>query len=349
MKSILGILCCTLVLLLSSCKDDFKVGADYKDITVVYGLLSKSDTANYIRITKGFYDEKADNLILAQNSDSIYYNNLSVKLEQYSNGALVKTIVLQRVDANLEGFVKDSGIFAQSPNYAYKFKDALDPSASYKLVLLNQNNGKVVTAQTEIINDNPSVFQINYPKGLFDRINVAEISGTCNYNWVAPPNSAFFDVVLRFWYQEKNNTTLITTYKFKDLPLAKNIPANGGNTQIQVSNEEFYRLLNSEIGIAPSNISRYVDTPDVVILAGGSVLKTYIDVTTAQGGLTYDQIRPIYTNIYSDGVLGKDALGIFSTRAIRIEKFVPYTKPSVDSIIGGSYTRNLNFVGVSTQ
>lgn len=337
------------LILLASCKEDFKVGADYRDITVVYGLLSKSDTANYIRITKGFYDEEQDNLILASVADSIYYNNIEVKLEQYSNGNLVSTILLDRVDVNLEGFTKDSGVFASSPNYAYKFKTALNASSQYKLVIRNLSNGKLITATTGIINDDGNVFKVEYPKGLFDRINISEPTGISVYTWNAPPNSAFFDVVLRFWYQEKNNTTLLTTYKFKDLPLARNIQTSGGVVSVQVNNEEFYRLLNSELGAAPTNISRYVDTPDVVILAGGKVLKTYIDVISAQGGLTFDQIRPIYTNIYSEGVLGKDALGLLSTRAVRVEKFVPFNKNSLDSIISGSLTKNLNFVGVSNQ
>ena len=60
------------VLFVSSCTKDFKVGADYKDITVVFALLSKADTFNYVKVTKGYYDELQDNLLLAQNSDSIY-------------------------------------------------------------------------------------------------------------------------------------------------------------------------------------------------------------------------------------------------------------------------------------
>ncbi len=262
---------------------------------------------------------------------------------------MVSTILLDRVDVNLEGFAKDSGVFASSPNYAYKFKTPLNASSEYKLVIRNLSNGKLITATTGIINDDGNVFKVEYPKGLFDRINIAESTGISIYTWNAPPNSAFFDVVLRFWYQEKNNTTLVTTYKSKDLPLARNIQTSGGLVSVQVNNEEFYRLLNSELGAAPTNISRYVDTPDVVILAGGKVLKTYIDVSSAQGGLTYDQIRPIYTNIYSEGVLGKDALGLLSTRAVRVEKFVPFNKNSLDSIIGGSLTKNLNFVAVSNQ
>lgn len=343
----IGLICLTAIF--SSCKDNFKVGADYKDITVVYGLLSKSDTAQYIRITKGFYDELKDNLILAQNSDSIYYNNLDVKIEEINNGAVVNTIPLTRVDANLEGFAKDSGVFATTPNYVYKFKTSLNPSNTYKLVATNLTNGKVITAETPIINDNPTVFQIQYPRSQFDRINVSEINAVSSFNFTSPPNAAFFDVVIRLWYQEKDNNTLITTHKYKDLPVIQNIISSGGSVSAKMLNETFFRVLNSELGAAPSYISRYIDTPDVFVLAGGTVLKTYIDVDNAQGGLTYDQIKPYYTNIASDGTIGKDVIGILSTRVRRIEPSVSFTKSSQDSIISGSYTKSLNFVGVSTE
>ncbi len=64
------------VLLFNACSTDFKVGAPYKEISVVYFLLSASDSANYVKITKGFYDENLNNLLIAQNADSLYSSNL---------------------------------------------------------------------------------------------------------------------------------------------------------------------------------------------------------------------------------------------------------------------------------
>ena len=52
-----------------SCTTKFNVGADYKEVTVVYGLLSLADTAHYIKITKGYFDQKQNNLELAKNPD----------------------------------------------------------------------------------------------------------------------------------------------------------------------------------------------------------------------------------------------------------------------------------------
>ncbi|MCC7244082.1 MAG: hypothetical protein IT269_00265, partial [Saprospiraceae bacterium] len=45
-----------LALLVASCSNDFDVAAPWKEIPVVYGLLSPQDTAHYIRIEKAFLD-----------------------------------------------------------------------------------------------------------------------------------------------------------------------------------------------------------------------------------------------------------------------------------------------------
>ena len=54
----------------SFCSNDIDLTSEWKDIPVVYGLLSKSDTANYIRVEKAFIDNEKSALDLAQIPDS---------------------------------------------------------------------------------------------------------------------------------------------------------------------------------------------------------------------------------------------------------------------------------------
>jgi hypothetical protein len=329
-------------LFFTSCNKNFKVGAEYKDVTAVFALLSKADTFNYVKITKGYYDELQDNLLLAQNSDSIYYNNLEVKMMELSNGAIVDSFTLPRVDLNNEGFPKDSGVFAQSPNYGYKFYRHLNSDRKYRLRITNLSNGKIIEGETEVINHNQMVFQKPYINT--QALNFANPTQTFDFAWTAPASAVFFDVVLRFWYQEFNTNTLITTRTHRDLPLIKNVLNNGAGGSASMSNSDFYRILNSELGAAPSYITRRVDTADLMLMTGGQVLKTYIDATTAQGGITYDQIKPNYTNMK-----GEDVLGIISTRGVRTLKDIPFNESTIDSIVHGSLTKNLSFVGVSSE
>lgn len=333
-----------LAITISSCSTDFKVGADYKDITAVYCLLSKADTAHYVKVTKGFYDEKQDNLILAQNSDSIYYNNLEVKIEELNNGIVANSILLQRVDLRLEGYTKESGVFVDSPNYAYKMLHTLNPQRTYRLKIKNLATGKEIWGETDIIDNNQTVFSISNPFTNFDRLNFADATKSYTFAWTAPSNAAFFDIVLRFWYQEKDNNTAIIARKYKDVPLVKNIAATGGTMGVLMENRKFYQALSSTLGAAPDHISRFVDTPDLHILAGSQALKTYVDVNSAQGGITYDQIKPVYTNLH-----GENVMGIFSSRVTRSMDKIAFTEPTFDSIINGQYTKNLHIIGRSTE
>ncbi len=331
----------------SSCNPDFKVGAPYKEVSVVYALLSASDTANYIKITKGFFDDRIDNLLIARNADSLYYKNLEVKLQELNNGNVVNTFTLTKVDANLEGFEKDSGTFVSSPNYAYKHKGTLNPTRQYKLLIKNSETGKEITGTTDIIPVGNSVFYLIVPfvnpfGPTTSRLMFNDAGRPQDVRWGGPDNAAVYDVRIRVWYEEKNTNTLKTDYKFKDLLLSSNISASANNFAT-ISPEDFFRVLNSEVTAAPNFISRYIDTPELIITAGGSVLKTYIDINSAQSGITFDQIKPNFTNL-----TGEDVIGFLSTRG-SIVRSIPFNDATIDSILYGSYTRNLNFVGRSTR
>lgn len=332
------------ILFLNSCSTDFKVGADYKDITAVYCLLAKSDTAHYVKITKGFYDEKLDNLVLAKNSDSIYYNNLEVKIEELNNGNVANTFMLNRVDLEKEGYTKNPGVFSDTPNYAYKLAQVLNPQRTYRLRIKNLTSGKEITGETNIIDNDPSIFSITNPFTNFDRLNFADPTKSYTFSWNGPSNAAFFDVTLRFWYQEKNTNTNITSYQYRDIPLVQNVAATGGLITVVMSNKTFYERLAASLGAAAPNVVRLVDSPDLNILAGGQVLKTYVDVNSAQGGITFDQIKPVYTNF-----TGENVMGIISTRVKRSIVEIAFSEPTFDSIIGGQYTKNLNIIGRSTE
>ena len=79
-------------------------------------------------------------------------------------------------------------------------------------------------------------------------------------------------------------------------------------------------------------------------MAGGADLKTYIDVNSAQGGITFDQIKPNYTNLQ-----GENAFGILSTRGQIEFKKIKFSDATINDIINSTYTRSLRFVGTSTK
>ena len=108
-------------LLLSGCKNELVTIESWKEIPVIYGILSLGDTATYIRVEKAFVDATKSPNDIAQIPDSLYSNDVTVSLIRTKNN---ERFNLTRVDGNTEGYKRDGGIFAQSPNYLYKAKNA---------------------------------------------------------------------------------------------------------------------------------------------------------------------------------------------------------------------------------
>jgi|688.fasta_scaffold24608_8 hypothetical protein len=344
----------SIALLISSCSTDFKSGADYKDVTSAFCLLSMSDTAHYVKINKGFFSETENNLIIAQNPDSLYFKNIEVKVEELNNGNVQKTYPLNRVDLKDEGYIKDEGTFAQNPSYAYKFKfkqgEAFNPSRTYRLVITNLSTGRVIDAFTNVIDD--AKFKIQFPLSGKDVISFADYEKPTPFSWNIPEGASFFDLYMRFYYEEENIASGARTREVKDLLLAKNIQIGTSNLLTSfVKSETFYGVLNAALPFKQDFV-RYVDTPDIYIQAGGKELKTYIDVTTAQGGLTADQIKPNYTNFRFDGQDGtgyREVFGIFSSRAEEYVGRVPFDVKTIEELKKGKFSGNLRIVGLTSN
>ena len=72
-----------IIIIIIGCDTDFDVNADWKETTVVYGLLDASLDTQYIRINKGYLGNMSA-IDMAQYSDSIHFDPdyLEVKLHK---------------------------------------------------------------------------------------------------------------------------------------------------------------------------------------------------------------------------------------------------------------------------
>jgi len=174
----------------------------WKDIPIVYGLLNVNDTAQYIRVEKAFLDEETSALVIAQEPDSLYYDNISVELQEISSsGAVVFTFPLNLVDANLEGYERPEGVFADTPNYVYKTTQLLDPGHRYNVIITNGDTDKTVTLNNGqgsigLIGD----FQMSTPA--LDIDLQLEPGKQTTFQWTKPDHAAFYDVILYINYFE---------------------------------------------------------------------------------------------------------------------------------------------------
>jgi hypothetical protein len=353
MSKQLAVLILFLSVLWSSCSEDFKVNAPYKNVMIVYGLLNAADTAQYIKINRGFYDAKGNNLLAAQNPDSLYFNNLDVKLEERNpSGNLLRTINLDRVNLVTEGIAKDSGIFANKPSYAYKVKpaDALKINHNYKLIIKNNETGVVVTSSTELLSNALTDMNIkNFLPGT-SVLNMGNPIDKTRFTWTVPKASGLSEIYLRFHYLEEVGPA--QTLKFADLPLITDVqvpvsPTGNPELFVDFNNSAFIGTVKSGIKVAPPGYKRYVDTANLIIYAGGKELQKYIAISNAQGGLTADQIKPVYTNLTSSDPVKQEVYGLFDSR-VRLTIFnVPFSKSTIDTLINTPAAWDLKIVGVS--
>ena len=100
-----------------SCKTDFDITSEWKDITVVYGLLDQSDSVHLIKINKAFLgDGNALQYATIEDSSS-YGNNLEVKLVEKNGTSVVQDIVFDTTSY----YPKDSGLFYYPHQLLYKY------------------------------------------------------------------------------------------------------------------------------------------------------------------------------------------------------------------------------------
>lgn len=328
---------------IASCSEDFKIAAPYKNITVVYGLLDQADTAHYIRIEKAFLDQNKSAVTMAQNPDSIYFPNLNVRIDVLSGSTVIRSIPLKKVDLNAEGYPRESGSFPNSPNYAYKFTDHLDGGSIYRLVINNPVTGETDSAETQIIDEDPSGYTIPFFSVLLP-FSIARTSpnNTFTVNGNLPAGTATVQGVIRFHWVDKDASGKETD-QYGDWPFANQVLSGTLGFNLTVKNSDFYYAMHNIIGPAPAGISRLIDSSDMYLYLGSSDLYTYQQITAVQNsGLTGDEIKPNYTNMK-----GANVLGMFTARGVLTDHNIPFDNEAVDSLMTNPITVPIDIQGRS--
>ncbi len=313
------------------CKNDLDVTADYKEITLVYGLLNQRDTAHYIKINKAYLGE-GNAFKMAEVSDSINYQaaDLDVKLEEYNaNGLLTNTFPLFRT---VNEIAKDTGLFANDANVLYKLKTKLDSTRSYKLIINNNKTGNTITAQTNLIKG----LTIQSP-ALNSTINLIPITNLpFTVKFKSEKYAQVYSLTIRFNYKDDVSGTLTDHFVDWKFPNVKSNTANGGeDVLIPLDGEGLYRLIADQVPLPPIGTIRHSGKLEFKFYAGGEQLSTYLDVNGPSN--TLQQEKPEYTNI-------TNGLGIFSSRYNVTRGNITLSPQSLDSLINGRFTQDLGFV-----
>ncbi len=306
-KIIATLLLISSLFLLNRCSTDFDMYAEYKDITIVYGLIDISDDTTWVKITKA-YTGPGNALLMAQNPDSSNYSyKLEVSLTGVKNGTVLEPIVLDTLTihnkAITEIFINEDGDttilnpFYSPDQLVYYAIGSLDADAEYTLDV-NKKDGQI-SAKTYMVDD----FHITKP------INRIVFSQTYDgsIEWLSAKNGKRNEVTLIFNYFEllpgETDTVQKSIYWYLGVTNSK---TTDGNEELDkgYSGKMFFSLLESELEPIP-NVERWVDDVDMIIACGSQVLSTYIDINSSGGSLLEEV--PIYSNIAGGS-------GIFASR-----------------------------------
>lgn len=317
------------VTILQGCKQDFKLTAPYKEEMVIYGLLSQQDNpTHYIRIQKGYLLE-GNAYMAAGVTDSIYYPNI-LKVALTGSNA---NYLLTRVDGDSVGLNEDTGIFANTPNFLYRFSGNLTGGTTYTLTVIDPASQDTVSSQTALIN----TFDVTSPQS-GEQIN---LSNTAPFiaTWTPDANTGIYDLTIRFYYNEYSiSTHALTNSTYIDIPALRSvIPVASSNTvTANITEDEIVKYLAGNLPNNP-NIYRQFVKMDFNFVAGGIDLAKFLTAQSAQtGSLASSDALPPYSNIIG-------GVGLFSSRFYTSVDSVVLSVSGIDSLACGSDAGGLNF------
>jgi hypothetical protein len=336
-----------------ACSNDIDLTADYKDYTVVYGLLDPKADTNWVRINKAFLGD-GDALQFAQISDSLYYDSLYAYIQAYSaaGSKVGDSIVLRKM---IDYFPKDSGIFAYDKNILYYTTEALNSNLRYLLTIIKPVQQDTTTASTILCKN----FFMSYPPNSNTILSFEDQFGL-NQNpkltmkWGHDDNSYAYQLGIRFHYKEwvasdpGNKVDKVFEYYF---PMFT-IYGNGGGfnaeyydigthiVKYEVFKTDFYGAVKSSIDADPAGTPsndlhvRSFSSLDIIVLQASQELYKYI--TLNKPSLSFVQKLSDYTNI-------SDGRGIFASRSNSGINGLNLNQQTRDSLSEGQFTKDLNF------
>jgi hypothetical protein len=272
---------------MNSCTTDFDLYADYKDISIVYGLMDNSDDTSWIKITKAFTGP-GNALLIAQNPDSSNYPyKLDVKLIGVKNGNNLQPIVFDTL--TIHNKIPGDSTFYFPDQLVYFAKTKFDQDAKYKLII--NNRGKEITAETPLVGD----FIISRPNRFISFTNNSAIE------WSAAKNGKRYESFFVFNYKELLPGNTDTLYKSIRWSIGVEKDNSGEESY---SGDKFYSNLVAELDDIPG-VKRWAGLVNIIVACGSGTLNSYIEINEADNSLLTEV--PVFSNI-------EGGTGIFASR-----------------------------------
>ncbi|MDR1758844.1 MAG: hypothetical protein LBR51_07855 [Bacteroidales bacterium] len=336
-KYLIGIAALLSVMFASGgCEKPLDLNGTYRDITVTYGILDPAEPVQYVKVYKGYLTTENAITVAGNYEAVLYMDSILVELTEKKNEKITRVIQLDTTTA----VPKEPGTFSAPKQLLYYTKTTLDVDASYELKITNKYTRAEKQASTTIVHP----FSIAAPSNVMN-LTVNSIPA----KFTPPENGYAYDFYQRFYYIEVSNTTGevvkrgYVTRKLNSNP----VKSTGKESEIvyRFNPSNIYATIANQLSPDPT-VTRYADENtdggclELEIWAAEQNLATYIDVGTATSSIVND--RNFYTNFES---ADNSAYGIFSSRTRQNKRYGMQntTTHNEDSLVNGSYTKNLGF------
>jgi len=283
-----------------SCDKEVQINDEYKDITIVYGLLNPNDSVSYLRIEKAFLSD-GDIFQAAQVADSnLFGYKLNVKIKSESENIVFDTITV---------YNKNEGVFYAPKMQVYYAvtKDLLNTDDDYSLEIINPKTGEVVSSTTKLINGTRISIQKPRPGGKIE-FNDNDVK------YESIKNARTYQVNIRFHYAEETvDQPDSRTYHFVDwvFPTQQSQYLSGGEEmRTSYIGEQWFTNLENNIPAYdsdPNNLKvRFYGDCETIISIADETFNTYLEINKPSASLVID--RPEFTNL-------ENGYGIFASRS----------------------------------
>lgn len=302
-KILFSLLLLSVIILFNRCSNEVGLYADYKEITIVYGLLDISDDTTWVKVTRA-YSGPGNALLIAQNPDSSNFPyKLDVTITGRKQGENLPPVQFDTITTKNKK--AGDSIFYYPNQLMYYTTTNLVFDADYTLSIQNIDNP--IFSETPLIND----FTITTPRNRinFDTDNV-------KFEWSTPANAKRFEVYYVFNYQELlpgSSDTLNKSMLWVVGP--ETSEGIDGGEKIEVAGYDGNRFFTQlENNLDDENdtpgIKRWAGLVDVYVASGSQELHNYIAINSTEGSLLEEV--PVYSNI-------ENGIGIFASRHTSIK------------------------------
>lgn len=329
----IGLMCVVASILFSQCHE-IDLTADFKDITISYGILNAQDDIHYFKIYRGYItDENA--LLEAGDWDNVYYpvDSIEVRLEEYRNGKIVRSAILDTTTA----VIREEGYFPSPKQLLYYSDWKLDNESVYRLVINRRTTGDEVYAETVMVGD----FTIVRPIYSWNMT----LNQPYKMRFSQADNAAMYDVFLTFSYIEVDNATGAIEHKKITKRLNGDYIRASSSSEVSFNSftpETFFTTIIQAIETNP-NVTRYTDTYyclRLTIWAGNKNYLTYREVATPSSSIVQNNLE--YTNFISED---ESAYGLLASRNYTYTDLMldNTSGHNEDTLVLSPRTKRLNF------